>query len=279
MFAGSWLSAFQAHVSSQSRRWAPLKHMASANPAPNSRPGHHDLPLPGCPVHGRLNHGRRERRSLLVHGSVGDPVNLGVLDGLLAGWLAVSGELQVSSFWSRCGTYPCHSIHPFSNPSSLSQDSDFLQAYAPLNIPHIHVKNATPLHYACLVQDMDIAKVLLEAGADWTLQDRIGRTPEELIRSVGDTCDEVKQEFARLRDAESEKRKKEEEERKKAEEEEKRKKEEEEKQKKEEEKRKKNERADSEDTDSEDDDSSKPGAGALSKVSMSKYRSPPLLVT
>ena len=158
--------------------------------------------------------------------------------------------------------------------ADYSSDTSHI-SFAPLNIPHIHVKNATPLHYACLVQDMDIAKVLLEGGADWTLQDLSGRTPEELIRSIGDTCDEVKQEFARLRDAESEKRKKEEEERKKAEEEEKRKKEEEEKRKKEEEKRKKNESGDSEDTDSEDDDEgSEPGAGALSKVSMSKYRSP-----
>ncbi|KAL5537235.1 hypothetical protein ACEPAF_1058 [Sanghuangporus sanghuang] len=138
-------------------------------------------------------------------------------------------------------------------------------SFAPLTIPHINVKNATPLHYACLMQDMDIAKILLEAGADWTIKDLRGRMPEELIRNVGDTCDEVKEAFAQLRDAESRKRKEAEEEN--------RKKIEEGKQKKDEEDEKEDESEDNESDDSvssgDEDDTSRRGKSTeISKVSM-----------
>ncbi|KAL5512878.1 hypothetical protein ACEPAH_3276 [Sanghuangporus vaninii] len=134
-------------------------------------------------------------------------------------------------------------------------------SFAPLTIPHVNVKNATPLHYACLVQDMDIAKILLEAGADWTIKDLRGRRPEELIRNVGDTCDEVKEAFVQLRDAESRKRKEAEEENRK---------------KIEEEKQKKDEEDESEDNESDDsassvgeDDTGRRGKSTeISKVSM-----------
>ncbi|KAL5492073.1 hypothetical protein ACEPAI_3520 [Sanghuangporus weigelae] len=75
-------------------------------------------------------------------------------------------------------------------------------SFAPPTIPHTYVKNATPLHYACLVQDMGIAEMLLEAGADWNIKDFKGRTPEELIRAVDESCNEVKSAFIRLLDNE-----------------------------------------------------------------------------
>ncbi|KAL5492069.1 hypothetical protein ACEPAI_3516 [Sanghuangporus weigelae] len=140
-------------------------------------------------------------------------------------------------------------------------------SFAPLTIPHINVKNATPLHYACLMQDMDIAKVLLEAGADWTIRDLRGRRPEELIRNVGNTCDEIKEAFAQLRDAESRKRKEAEEEKKEAEE--RNGKIEEGKQKKDEEDESEDNESDySASSDGEDDTSRRGKDTALSKVSM-----------
>ncbi|KAL5512883.1 hypothetical protein ACEPAH_3281 [Sanghuangporus vaninii] len=77
----------------------------------------------------------------------------------------------------------------------------------PPTIPYHHVRKATPLHYACLVKNMDIAKMLLEAGADWTVKDGQGRRPEELIRQAEEGDDEIKSMFARLLQAEEERRK------------------------------------------------------------------------
>ncbi|KAL5537232.1 hypothetical protein ACEPAF_1055 [Sanghuangporus sanghuang] len=80
-------------------------------------------------------------------------------------------------------------------------------SFAPVTIPHRHVSGATPLHYACLVKNMDIAKMLLEAGADWDIKDSQGRLAEDLIQRIDETDNEVKSTFVRLRDAEEEKRK------------------------------------------------------------------------
>ncbi|KAL5492075.1 hypothetical protein ACEPAI_3522 [Sanghuangporus weigelae] len=71
-----------------------------------------------------------------------------------------------------------------------SEGTDIL--FVPPTVPYHHVRKATPLHYACLVKDMDIAKMLLEAGADWTVKDSQGRRPEELIREAGEGADEKK---------------------------------------------------------------------------------------
>ena len=78
-------------------------------------------------------------------------------------------------------------------------------SFAPATIPHKHVKGATALHYACLVKDMDIAKMLLEAGADWDIKDNQGRIAEDLLQGTGD--EEVKAAFLCLREAEETKRK------------------------------------------------------------------------
>lgn len=109
--------------------------------------------------------------------------------------------------------------------SSSSESSD--APFALSVLPYEHVKNATPLHYACLSGDMDIAKMLLEAGADWEAKDYRSRTPEELI---SDGSEDAKDTYSRLRTVEEEKKKCEEEEnkRKREEEEEKRRQEEEE---------------------------------------------------
>ena len=85
--------------------------------------------------------------------------------------------------------------------SSDSANSTF----APATIPHKHVKGATALHYACLVKDMDIAKMLLEAGADWDIKDNQGRIAEDLLQGAGD--EEIKNAFIALRDAEETRRK------------------------------------------------------------------------
>ncbi|KAL5512881.1 hypothetical protein ACEPAH_3279 [Sanghuangporus vaninii] len=80
-------------------------------------------------------------------------------------------------------------------------------SFAPATIPHKYVIRATPLHYACLVKNMDIAKMLLEAGADWDIKDSQGRLAEDLIQRIDEADDEVKSTFVRLRNAEEEKRK------------------------------------------------------------------------
>ncbi|KAL5492074.1 hypothetical protein ACEPAI_3521 [Sanghuangporus weigelae] len=88
-----------------------------------------------------------------------------------------------------------------------SSSESSLSSFAPVTIPHKHVTRATPLHYACLVKNMDIAKMLLESGADWDIKDSQGRLAEDLIQRIDETDDEVKSIFVRLRDAEEEKRK------------------------------------------------------------------------
>lgn len=90
-----------------------------------------------------------------------------------------------------------------SSPPSESSNISF----APPTIPYDHVKDATPLHLACLVKDMDIAKLLLDAGADWNLKDSQGRKPEELIRDGDESHEGTKDAFARLRDEAEERRK------------------------------------------------------------------------
>ena len=85
-----------------------------------------------------------------------------------------------------------------------------LSSFAPPTIPHRHVRKATPLHYACLVQDMEIVEMLLEAGADWHLEDSEGRIPEELIHGPEDAYREAKSTFVRLKNEEKERRKEEE---------------------------------------------------------------------
>ncbi|KAL5512879.1 hypothetical protein ACEPAH_3277 [Sanghuangporus vaninii] len=80
-------------------------------------------------------------------------------------------------------------------------------SFAPPTVPHKYVRKATPLHYACLVQDMDIAQMLLEAGADWNIEDSERRIPEDMIHEPKDTCYEMKSTFVRLRHAEEERRK------------------------------------------------------------------------
>ncbi|KAL5492071.1 hypothetical protein ACEPAI_3518 [Sanghuangporus weigelae] len=86
------------------------------------------------------------------------------------------------------------------------QYSSGSSSFSPLTIPHRHVRKATPLHYACLVQDMDIAQMLLEAGADLNIEDNEGRIPEDMIHGPEDACYEMKTTFVRLRHAEEERR-------------------------------------------------------------------------
>ncbi|OCB83997.1 hypothetical protein A7U60_g8668 [Sanghuangporus baumii] len=79
--------------------------------------------------------------------------------------------------------------------------------FAPPTIPDKYVRKATPLHYACLVHDMNIAQLLLEAGVDWNIEDSEGRIPEDMIHRPEDTCYEMKSTFVRLRHSEEERRK------------------------------------------------------------------------
>ncbi|KAL5537234.1 hypothetical protein ACEPAF_1057 [Sanghuangporus sanghuang] len=79
--------------------------------------------------------------------------------------------------------------------------------FAPPTIPDKYVRKATPLPYSCLVQDMNIAQMLLEAGADWNIEDSEGRIPEDMIHGPEDTCYEMKSTFVRLRHSEEERRK------------------------------------------------------------------------
>lgn len=43
------------------------------------------------------------------------------------------------------------------------------------------INDATALHYACLIGDVTLVRMLLEAGADWTVADSKGRKPEDYI--------------------------------------------------------------------------------------------------
>lgn len=55
------------------------------------------------------------------------------------------------------------------------------------SLPFVHINGATVLHYACLAGNWEMIKVLLKAGAEWTLSDNDGRIPEWYIRtSLGD---------------------------------------------------------------------------------------------
>lgn len=56
-----------------------------------------------------------------------------------------------------------------------------LDYFAPPALPHKHVRRCTALHYVCLTRNITIAKSLLEAGADWKVQDWRYRKPEEVI--------------------------------------------------------------------------------------------------
>lgn len=47
--------------------------------------------------------------------------------------------------------------------------------------PVTTVNKATALHYACLIGDVTLVRILLEAGANWTVTDSEGRKPEDYI--------------------------------------------------------------------------------------------------
>jgi ATP-dependent Clp protease ATP-binding subunit ClpB len=54
-------------------------------------------------------------------------------------------------------------------------------SFASDRFPHRALRLSTALHYACLVGDIEIVKVLLRHGAKWTISDSIGLLPEYYI--------------------------------------------------------------------------------------------------
>ncbi|KLO08749.1 hypothetical protein SCHPADRAFT_597762 [Schizopora paradoxa] len=73
------------------------------------------------------------------------------------------------------------------------------------NEPFHYVQSCTALHHACIVGNMKTIKMLLEAGADWTIKDSKGRLAETFLRdSHGD---ERAKEFKVLCEEEAAKRK------------------------------------------------------------------------
>ncbi|KLO08748.1 hypothetical protein SCHPADRAFT_880206 [Schizopora paradoxa] len=53
--------------------------------------------------------------------------------------------------------------------------------------PIYSVDGATALHLACLLGNLEIADILLKAGADWTIKDTTKRTAEDYIRNAHGT--------------------------------------------------------------------------------------------
>lgn len=50
--------------------------------------------------------------------------------------------------------------------------------------PFYFVQGATALHFACLIGNLEIADMLLKAGADWTIKDSTSRTAEDYVRNA-----------------------------------------------------------------------------------------------
>ncbi|EJD07231.1 uncharacterized protein FOMMEDRAFT_149742 [Fomitiporia mediterranea MF3/22] len=97
-------------------------------------------------------------------------------------------------------------INEYDNRSIWSCEAS-LSSFAPPGVPHKHVKDATALHYACLIEDLDIITLLIKAGADWNIKDYRGRKPEDLFYPKSENYDHIKNVFSCLCVAEEEKRK------------------------------------------------------------------------
>ena len=76
-------------------------------------------------------------------------------------------------------------------------------SFASDRFPHRALRNSTALHYACLVGDMEIVRVLLGHGAKWTISDSIGLLPERYLDISGG--DDKRQEFKCLCEEETSK--------------------------------------------------------------------------
>ncbi|KLO08742.1 hypothetical protein SCHPADRAFT_597461 [Schizopora paradoxa] len=61
--------------------------------------------------------------------------------------------------------------------------NDCIQYTHALNAPYSALEDVTPLHLACLVGNLELAEMLLKAGADWTIKDhsRSDRTAHDVV--------------------------------------------------------------------------------------------------
>lgn len=62
----------------------------------------------------------------------------------------------------------------------------------------LQMSEATPLHYACIKQDIDVARRLIKAGAHCKVEDSMGRTPEAMIYEDIEGENQFKADFIRL---------------------------------------------------------------------------------
>ncbi len=71
------------------------------------------------------------------------------------------------------------------------QGYEFRTCYKYVSAPHQPyniVNGATALHFACLVGNLELAGVLLRAGADWNIKDHSNRTPQDYIHDAHGEC-------------------------------------------------------------------------------------------
>ena len=62
-----------------------------------------------------------------------------------------------------------------------------------VNVTTTETKGNTALHYACAFGDVELAKWLIENGADTTAKTEAGKTPMECISGDGDSADALYQ--------------------------------------------------------------------------------------
>lgn len=72
-----------------------------------------------------------------------------------------------------------------------------------LPVPLARLRNATPLHYACITQNIEVSRLLLESGADWEITDSNGKTSEGLIYEDAQGAAQFKTDFMAARDGKS----------------------------------------------------------------------------
>lgn len=80
------------------------------------------------------------------------------------------------------------------------------KSYLSDRYPVGEVDRASALHYACMTGNMEVVKMLLRAGADWSIKDSTGRKPVDYFILHSDDGS-LRKEFQRLCQDEEERRK------------------------------------------------------------------------